>query len=128
MRRIRRRMKFMASSRLHYLGDDGRHPVPALLLGLELLPPGARERVILSPAIFLGQLPLRLDPALLLHPVKRGIERALVHLESALGELLEFERDSPPVQFAAAEHAQNQHVEGALEKLTFLGHGTSPRM
>src|SRR6185312_12929924 len=60
-------------NRIHTL-----HKLLKALLGFEqLLAPERGEPVILGLAIGLSQLPLRADPATLLHAVQRGIKRPL---------------------------------------------------
>ena len=49
--------------------------------------------------------------------MKRGIERALLHLEHGAGHLLEPLRDGVPVDRAERDDLQDEHVERALEQV-----------
>jgi hypothetical protein len=108
--------------RLHDFGDDRRHAVPLFAFRLQLFAARSREGIVLRPAIVLGDLPLGFDPAFFLHAVERRVKRTFVDLKSATRELLEFLRDAPTVQFAAAQNAEDKHVERTLWQITFVAH------
>src|SRR5688572_11955140 len=100
-----------------------RDPPPLLGLGLELLPAGPAQPVVLRAPPVLGLAPGRLQPACLLHAVQRREERPRLHLEGAAGDLLEPARDAEPVHLAERERLQDQQVEGPLEQ---RGRGRHP--
>src|SRR5580700_20627 len=104
------------SGRLHHLRDYASQSSPALLFGLELFASDASERIKLRALSLIGELPLRFEPALLLHPVECGIERALFYAKGVLGELFELLGDAPSMEFAARKNAEDQHIESALDE------------
>src|SRR3954471_1925011 len=111
---------FAAAARLRMLQharDGGGDPLPVRGFLRELLAPGPRQRVELRAPVVLGITPRRLDPALLLETVERGVERSLVHLQHVLGQLLQPLRDAPAVHVAGGKGAENQQVEGALQQV-----------
>ena len=69
--------------------------------------PDRGELVVLRPPAELGDGPLRLDPALMLEAMQRGIERALVDLQHVFGDLLDALRDRPAVQRLRLERPQD---------------------
>src|SRR5438045_3188332 len=77
-----------SSRRLQYLGDGQAQALPAVRLLVELLAPGPGEGVVAGPPVVLRLSPLRLDPASLRHPIERRVERALLHPQDFLGQLV----------------------------------------
>ncbi len=69
--------------RLHRSGQ----PFPACRVLLEPPPSGAGQPVVLGAAPVLALSAFRLDEALMLQPVERGIERALRHVEGLFRDL-----------------------------------------
>ena len=59
------------------------------------------------------------QPAALLEPVQRGIERALLHLQDLARHLLQALGDRVAVNRPEGDDLQDQHVERALEQLGF---------
>ena len=60
--------------------------------------------------------------------MKRGIERALLHLQDVLRDLLQALRDGVAVERPERRHLQDQHVERALQQIGFCGrHTLMPR-
>src|SRR5262249_25379799 len=70
--------------------------------------------------------PLPLDPALLLEPEERGIQRALVEVEDLARDLVQPLGDAVAVHAAEGiERLEHHEVEGALQDVGFwLGHGS----
>src|SRR5581483_4017827 len=86
MSRLSSGNRAMAASRgLEDFENGARVFRPERGLGAQLLPPLGGELVVLGAAVVLGQPPLRLEPAALLHAVERGVERALLDLEPVVG-------------------------------------------
>ena len=65
------------------------------------------------------------DQAVLLEALERGIQGALVHLEHAVGDLLDALADPPPVHGREGERLEDQQVERAPEGVSLRsdGHG-----
>ena len=105
--------------------DAGRQPLPLRQLGLDLLPAGPRQRVEPGPAVGLGGAPLRRDPALMLEPVQRRIERPLLDAQQLVGNLLDALGDRPAVHRLERDGAQDQEIEGALDEVGLVAHEAS---
>src|SRR5262245_51265444 len=60
---------------------------PTLCLQAELSPSRRGELVVLGLAIVLGESPLGVEPAALLHAMERRVERALFDVELVVGRL-----------------------------------------
>src|SRR5713226_314141 len=116
------------SFRTQQTRDNSGHALPAFRFGGELFPAGARQRVILRFAIVVRDAPLRGDPAALLQPQQRRIQRALIQLQQVLGNLLDALRDAVAVQRSQGiERLQNDQVQGSLENLASRrGHRAAP--
>src|SRR4029078_12041924 len=115
------------------LGDSGvaqdaghavAQPRPALFLERELLSAGSGGRIEQRFAILLRRPPLRAQPAVLLHTMKRRIERPLFDPKQIARRLLNVRRDRIPVHPAVrAECLEHEQDECALEDVVFLfGH------
>src|ERR1700694_4343591 len=63
------------------LGHGPRQPVPVVRLGLQPAPSRRGQPVEARPPVVLGEPPVGANPALLLEPVERRVERALVELQ-----------------------------------------------
>src|SRR5689334_10933789 len=61
-------------------------PHPALLLIRQLLPAYSGNGIELGVAALPGDLPFGGDPAVLLHTVKRRVERSFLHLQKVFGD------------------------------------------
>ena len=70
-------------------GDGVREPLPAARLFDQLLAAGLGQLVELRLAVVVGVAPLRGDQPLLLEPVQRRVERALVDLQDVARDLLD---------------------------------------
>src|ERR1041385_7279045 len=81
----------------------GRQTRPAFLFPLELFPAIASQSIKLGAAAELAVLPLGHNPALLLEPVQRRIERALLDRKHLVRQLLDPLRNAPAVQRLAHE-------------------------
>ena len=79
--------------------------------------PGGRQPVELGALPVLAQLPVGVDPALLLEPVERRIERAVIDLQRILGAGADGDADAVAVLRPPLERPQDQHVERALHEL-----------
>src|SRR5215471_14604705 len=99
-----------------------RQPLPGLQLALELLPALTRQRVELRVAPEIGRFPLGANPALLLQPVERRVQRPLPHRQGVAGQDLNALRDSPPVQRLARDGLEDQEIERALEQVGRFRH------
>ena len=56
------------------------------------------------------------DPGPFLHSIETGIKRAFVHLQPLAGELQQAAADTVTMHRARGQDAEDQKVEGALEK------------
>src|SRR6476619_3166336 len=99
-------------------------PRPALFLERELLSAGGGDRIEPRFAILLRRPPLRAQPAVLLHAMKRRIERPLFDPKEIARRLLNVRRDRIPVHPAIrAERLEHEESEGALKDVVLLfGH------
>ena len=88
-------------------------------LGVELSTPCPRELIELGVAASVGRSPLGSEPSSCFETMKRGVERALLHLENVLRDLLQALGDSVPVKGTERHDLENQEVERALEQIGF---------
>ena len=95
-------------------------------LGAELFPALGGELVVLGFAVVLGESPLGLEPAALLHAVEGGVERALFDLESLVGGLADPGGDGVAVSRPPREGLEDQEVERALEEIEIDGRHAYP--
>src|SRR5262249_5114192 len=107
--------------------DRRRQPLPAAQLALELFAAVAGQRVELGVASQIGLLPFSPNPALLLEPVQRGIQRALADRERVAREELNALGDAPSVERSPGDGFQDQQIERALQEIGRLRHPT-PRL
>jgi len=105
------------SGELHYELHGFRELPPGGALARELAAAGSGDLVKLRAAAELGHSPFGLDEAFLLEPVERWVERALVHAQRLLRDLLDAMRHGPPVHWLAGERAEDEEVERALKEL-----------
>src|SRR5262249_9805668 len=77
--------------------NERRHPFPILGFLLQLLTPGPGERVETSLAVVVRGSPLGRDPTPLFQTQERRVERALVHTQQLLRNLLDPPRQAKPV-------------------------------
>ena len=98
-------------------------------LRAELFPALRGELVVLGFAIVLGKPPFGLEQSAFLHAVERGVERALLDLESLVGGLADPRRDGVAVARTPGEGLEDEEVERALEEVEIDGRPrVSPEM
>ena len=97
--------------------DSLRQPLPALLFGIGGRATLAGQLVELRLAVVLRGSPLGLDQALLLQPVERRVERALLDFQYVVGELVQAHGDAVAVVRPGAEALQDEQVERALQQV-----------
>src|SRR5215217_4691516 len=127
MRRIQR-----SSVMSHLLEPDDRRDgrgetVPVVRFELELLSPGARERVELGAAVVFAWPPFGGDPPFLLELVQGGVERAVADLKRVFRDLLEPVTDVPPVHRIQGEHLEDEQIERSLNEVLWSTHGSLSR-
>jgi hypothetical protein len=95
---------------------DGTHQlVPAGGLRLELLAALRGQAVVAGAAVVLGGAPEARDPAAVLEPVQRGIERSVLDLKNIFRTVLDRVGDGVPVRGPQRQRLEHEHVEGPLE-------------
>src|ERR1700735_631191 len=130
--RLRRRLRNFATrsmARAPYkllhsfqgLGNCHGNAIPALGFEFELFTAGPGEAIKLGATIIFGIAPKGRYPALFLHAVQGGEERAGLNDEGTAGDLLNPAGNSEAVHFAGDQGFQNQHVEGALQQSSGFG-------
>src|SRR6266536_5064771 len=82
------------------------------------------ERVELRAASEVGFLPFGGDEALLFQLVQGRVEGAVADLQRFGGHLFQALADGPAVHRLEGEHLQQQEVEGALDEIGRLAHGS----
>src|SRR3954451_17264593 len=102
--------------------DRARQPVPVGELGVEAAAARFGQRVELHLAAVVRLAPLGLDPALLLEPVERRVQRALLHLQLFLRDLLDALADGPAMFWLERHHLEDQQVERALHEIVWFPH------
>src|SRR5262249_35593700 len=105
--------------------NSSNHLLPAFCLRHQLLPAGRSQPVVLRFAIVLRRSPERRDPAAVLEPVKRRVERSMFDLQNIFGTSLDRMRDRVTVSGSQRERLKNQHIEGALRHFTLQRRVTS---
>ena len=109
----------MSSPLLQEAAEHCNRSLPQALLLSELPATGGGYREKAHAPLRLADAPFARDPALLLEPQQRGIGRALVERERALGHLLDASGDCVPVQRAHdLEGLEDHQVEGAVGHFT----------
>ena len=81
---ISQRLQQISQDVLQDAADGGGDALPVRGFFRELLAARPGQRVELRAAVVLGVAPRRFDPALLLEPVQRRVERPLIDLEDIL--------------------------------------------
>src|SRR5258708_5200260 len=99
---------------------DLRHPVPVVGFSLESPLSRRAELVELGLALIVGLTPLAFYQSLMLQPIQRRIQRALLDLKLIAGNLLYTQQHSVPMQRPQGYRLQNEHVERALQKFKLL--------
>src|SRR5262249_38541583 len=96
---------------------------PFALLFLELRASLFRERVVFGAAVVLSRPPFGIDEATSLEPLEGEHERARIHLEHALADLLDALGDSESVHWLKAQALEDEHVQRSLDDVSRLfGH------
>src|SRR5207249_10685677 len=94
--------------------DSLGEPRPALLLARELPASAGGERIESGFAVLLADAPCGPDPARLLHPVERRVERSLFDSQEIGGDALDVRRDGVAVHALlrgqGLEHEQHQRA------------------
>src|SRR5215211_3100067 len=106
-----------ASGAPHDAVDGDEHAVEVGDLFTELATASGGERVVARATASRRRSPLRRDPATLLQPLERGVERSLLDRQDGVGQELDLLRDRVAVERLHGERLQDQHVERALEQL-----------
>src|SRR2546423_4891078 len=105
--------------------QDERHGVGESVPFIDFLTEGsasmASDGVVAGAPIILGGLPRALDVPAVFESLERGIERALIHLESPPRDLLNAEPDSPPVHWRERERFEDEQVDTAAEGVRLRG-------
>src|SRR5690349_2371025 len=97
---------------------DGRsESPPALRLLSQGAPAGRGEAVKARASIALRRPPFARDEPLVLEALQRRVERALVHLERTVGDLLDALADPPSMHGGERERLQNEHLDRAAEDI-----------
>src|SRR5262249_1008652 len=73
-------------------------------------------------AIVFTGTPMGCDPALLLEPVQRGIERPIADLQNVARHLLQALANRPTMQRLERENLQNQEIQCSLNRIRPLTH------
>src|SRR6266550_2118853 len=102
-------------------GDGISEALPLVDFLTERFAPLASDGVIPRAPIILGRLPCAFDVAPVFQTLQRRIERALVHLEAAAGDLLNAEPNSPPVHWRERQRFEHEQVDAAAERIGFGG-------
>ena len=83
------------------------------------LRPDGGQPIEARAAIVFAEAPLGGDPALLLHAMERGIERAFFHAQDIVGNALDVQRDSPAMHGVLLEAFQDEKRQGSLKGVIF---------
>jgi hypothetical protein len=75
--------------------------------------------------LVLGFAPLTRDQALVLQPVERRLQRALLDLQLFAGDLLYAKQNPVAMQRAERDSLEDQHVESALQQIDLFSHDLS---
>src|SRR5271165_1741831 len=87
----------LALYRPEYASDGPRHPRPTFTFFTQLPAAQLGQRVVFGLPVVLARGPFGADPSGLFQPVQRRVERALIHLQHALGHLLDPLRNAAPM-------------------------------
>jgi hypothetical protein len=105
-----------------YQIDGVREPAPAFPFSFELGAAGGGKCVELGLTATVGFGPSGLYPALLLQPVKRGIERPLLYLQDLIRNLLNTLRNCPAMLGFERDRLKDEQVERALHQIAWFTH------
>src|SRR5262249_18491227 len=100
--------------------------LPLAPFGLELFEAARRELVEARAAVVLRRAPASFDQPLALEAAERRIQRAVVHVEHALGYDLNGLREIPAVRRPRAQQTKDDQVERALQQVGLArAHGST---
>src|SRR5687768_505143 len=110
--------------------EAGGEAAPALQLRAEGAAAGGGDLVVAGAPVVVARAPRAGDQAVLLEALERRVEGALVHLQHAVGDLLDALADPPAVHGLERERLQDEQVERAAEDVRRRagGHGRLRRM
>jgi len=103
--------------RAEHTCDGIRQSQPAVELGFSSCPSLASQLVELGLPVVLGDAPFGIDETLLLHPVQRWIEGALLDAQRILRKLMDPLGDGIPVTGSRAQALEHQQVQSALKEI-----------
>src|ERR1041385_137801 len=116
----------MTSSLLRPGGERGPNccyePIPALRLFAQPFPAFASELIIFRAPIIIRLVPLGLEQPLPDEPKQGGIKRALFNEKRSLGNLADPEKNAVAVERPERNGFQNEEVERARQKFSFITH------
>ena len=108
---------FQQSGRAQRARNPDGNGEPVFGFRFELAPARFRQAVEFRAPIVFRFAPLGFEPAGFLHPVESGEERARLHVEGALRDLVDAGGNAEPVERLGRERFEDQEVEGALEEI-----------
>src|SRR5690606_28013453 len=100
-----------ASGRVEEQVHRGGETPPALDFPTECPASGAGARVVARPPVVLGDLPLAGDETLTFETLQCRIQRSLVHLERAAGDLPDALPDPPAVLRLQGERLEHHEID-----------------
>src|SRR5262245_52364276 len=98
--------------------DGADDVVPAAGLRGELPASARREAIEAGAPVVVGGAPVRRDPAAILEPVERRVERSVLDLEHLVRPERDGVRDRVAVGRSEHERAQDQQIERSLQQLS----------
>src|SRR5262245_40542606 len=110
-------MRAVSLCEAEHLTDRFGQAVPLLLFICEVAFAGPRQSIQARTPVVLRNVPLGLDPACVLHAVKRRIERALFDAEDVSRDGADVRGDAVAVLRAETERLQDQKVQRALKRV-----------
>src|SRR5262245_13056243 len=83
-------------------------PIPALRLLLQPATAGCGEAVVLGSAVVVRSAPFGLEQTLVLEPIQRGVERALLDRQRLVRDLLNAQQHAVAVQLAERNRLEDE--------------------
>ena len=105
------------------LGHRADERRPGIGLVDELTAPRAGERIDLDAPVVVAGPPFAGEELPLLEAVERRVERALLDLKGAVGDLLDARENPVTVQLAERDGAEDEQIESAGDDGDAFGHG-----